>query len=112
MASMEDLKTSKNRGINITLEVSVWKTMWSYHLYGKTMYWSFIVGLTLSIANVSNAMQYGVCCAGKGATQLTVLTWLVMALRLQPVEVVCFCGLLSLEESPCAHDLERRPRAS
>ena len=81
--------------------------------YGKIMYWSSMVGLMLIVPNINNIMQDIACCASKGTTQLTVLTWLVMALQLQPVEVVCFCVVvLYLEESLCARDLEKRPRAS
>lgn len=79
--------------------------------YGKIRYWSSIEGLMLIIPNVSNTMQDTVCCASKGTTRLTVLTWLIMALQLQPVGVVCFCVLLLYLASLC-RDLERRPRAS
>lgn len=81
--------------------------------YNKIMYWFSIVGLMLIIPNINNTTQHRVCCASKGTTQLTVLSWVAVALQLQPVEVACFCVvLLYLEESLCAHDLEGKPRAS
>lgn len=54
----------------------------------------------LIIPNVTNIMQDTVCCASKGTTPLTVLTWLVTALWLQPMELVGLCSSAVLGGSP------------